>query len=126
MRPKKNILYICANDRTLSWRSYGLMLRGYRVIKANDIEQLPVFAEFDLVLIEMQYISASNDLAKIVQGVAPDVPILIIGKTHRTPAYLAVPFIPDDAPPVELFSVVRTMITRKRGPKKRPAVEVGA
>ena len=123
MRPRKSILYICPYDVRLSVRSFLLDNKGYRVVKCSRIEMAEDLLRMgtDLVLIELAYLSASNDLARILQRVNPEAPIALIGASGGviTKDFVA-QYLPDDAPAAEVLALVKVLCTRKRGPKPRP------
>jgi two-component system response regulator CpxR len=136
MRPKKVILCIDDNDQVLSVRKFVLETRGYRVLTANTAEQAIALYEdgkVDLVIADLVMPHCNgNDLIQRLKEIAPWVPaVLLSGTTRQFDATShADAFLPKGAcTPQELLERVRTLLVRKRGPKKyhhgQPAVSGG-
>jgi len=126
MRPKKVILCIDDNEQSLSIRKFMLETRGYRVLSApSGREALDLFQQAgsvdlvitDLVMPEMD----GAEVIRVLKELAPEVPmILISGKVKMyekgTRADL---FLPKGTyPAAELLDKIRTLLVKKRGPKK--------
>ena len=125
MRPKKIILCIDDNEHELSVTKFMLHINGYKVIGAlNAQEAIAVIAAtpVDLVLADqfMPNTSGSQVVARLKQ-IAPHVPMILLGdpqkmggEIHAADALLA----KRNCSPQELLERIRTMSTRKRGPRK--------
>jgi two-component system response regulator CpxR len=125
MRPKKVILCIDDNDQVLSVRKFVLETRGYRVLTANTAEQAIALyddGKVDLVIADLVMPHCNgNDLIQRLKEIAPWVPaVLLSGSTKQfDSASRADAFLPKGASsPQELLERVRTLLVRKRGPKK--------
>ena len=125
MRPKKVILCVDDNDQVLSVRKFVLETRGYRVLTANTAEQAIALyddGKVDLVIADLVMPQCNgNDLIHRLKEIAPWVPAVLLSGTTRQfdSASHADAFLPKGAcTPQELLERVRTLLVRKRGPRK--------
>lgn len=125
MRPKKVILCIDDNDQVLSVRKFVLETRGYRVLTANTAEQAIALyddGKVDLVIADLVMPQCNgNELIQRLKEIAPWVPAVLLSGTtrHFDAASHADAFLPKGAcTPQELLERVRTLLVRKRGPRK--------
>lgn len=125
MRPKRVILYVHWSEISLSLGSFILETRGYRIIRATtQIEAIEQFRRGpDAVIIELFTLPITNYLARQLRGINPEVPIVLIGKARvKAEAEGCVaPYLGQTVKVVEVLEHLRIVLTRKRGPKKRPA-----
>ena len=124
MRPKRTILCVDDNEQSLSIRKVMLETRGYRVVtctSGRDAVQVFKNGGIDLVLSDL--VMPDFDGAKLVQAVkevSPEIPaILFSGKIRVYEDTRADVFLPKGMyAPVELLDRIRTLLVKKRGPKK--------
>ena len=124
MRPKRTILCVDDNEQSLSIRKVMLETRGYRVVtctSGRDAVQVFKNGGIDLVLSDL--VMPDFDGAKLVQAVkevSPETPaILFSGKIRVYEDTRADVFLPKGMyAPVELLDRIRTLLVKKRGPKK--------
>jgi CheY-like chemotaxis protein len=125
MKPKRTILCVDDNEQSLSIRKLILETRGYRVIACSDAAQaLDTFRReaVDLVLSDLVMPNMDGtELIQAVKAISPHTPaILFSGKIkiyeRETQADL---FLPKGMyAPAELLERIRTLLIRKRGPKR--------
>jgi CheY-like chemotaxis protein len=125
MRPKKIILCVDHNENELSVLKFMLGIHGYRVVSATSgQEAIGIFAEtqVDLVLADtnMPLMSGSQLVTRLKQ-MSGHVPMILLGdpqkmtgEVHHADLLLA----KRNCPPTELLDRVKTMCSRKRGPRK--------
>jgi two-component system, OmpR family, response regulator CpxR len=138
MRPKKIILCVDDNEQDLSVTKFMLVTHGYKVISATSAQDaIAVFADtpVDLVLADhsMPQMSGSQLVERLKQ-MAPHVPMILLGdpqkmngEVHSADLLLT----KKSCSPIDLLERVKTMSTRKRGPRKgsvrlAPGVELAA
>ena len=128
MRPKKVILLVDGNEQALSVRKFMLETRGYRVAEAQSASAaLDRFAQggIDLVLSDLQLPGMDgNEMVRRMKADSPETPTLLVSATVREfdRAAAAAAFLPKGAAtPNELMDRVRTLLVRKRGPKRTHA-----
>lgn len=125
MKPKKTILCVDDNDQSLSIRKVMLETRGYRVVTAlNGREALKTFQAGGIDLVLTDLIMPELDgttLVEQVKDISPETPVILFSGKVRvyerdTRADL---FLPKGMyAPIELLERIRTLLVRKRGPKK--------
>jgi CheY-like chemotaxis protein len=128
MRPKKVILCVDDNEQTLSVRTFLLETRGYRVLNASTSQQALEILEntaagtLDLLIADLLLPGMDgNELVRRAKAMHPLLPTLIVSGTVQSleRALAADAFLPKGASsPVELLERIRTLVARKRGPKK--------
>jgi two-component system, OmpR family, response regulator CpxR len=129
MRPKKIILCVDDNEQTLSIRKFLLETRGYRVLSATSgheaLEILEEHAQGELSLLLCDLLMPQMDGAELIRRareMQPGLPTLMVSGTvvAQDRGSVADVFLPKGASsPVELLERVRTLVARKRGPKKQ-------
>ncbi len=125
MKPKRTILCVDDDERSLSIRKVMLETRGYRVLICSDPHQAIALVQggsIDLVLADLMMPAMSG--AKMIdemKAVSPETPAILFSgavkfcaeETH------ADVFLPKGTcAPVELLERIRVMLIRKRGPKR--------
>ncbi len=125
MRPRKVILLVDGNEQAISVRKFMLETRGYRVVTAmNANEAMERFAQggIDLVLSDLLLPGMDgNEMVRRMKFESPDVPALLVSGTVKefSRADAADAFLPKGAAnAVEMIERIRTLLVRKRGPKK--------
>jgi len=128
MKPKRTILCVDDNEQTLSIRKVFLETRGYRVLACSSGEEaLERFRKGGVDLVLTDLVMPGLDGTKLVRAVkelSPQTPaILISGKVriydHDSKADV---FLPKGMyAPAELLERIRTLLVRKRGPKRATA-----
>ncbi len=128
MRPKKIILCVDDSEQTLAIRKFLLQTRGYRVLTATSgpeaLEILEEYAPGDLSLLLCDLLMPQMDGVELVRRareLQPGLPTLMISGTVTAfdRGAGADVFLPKGAcSPSELLERVRTLVARKRGPKK--------
>jgi PleD family two-component response regulator len=112
MRQRKVVLLAKKNEAQASMLKFMLETRGpFRVITASTEETaLKVFdaCRIDLALLEF------SAIAEAIRQRDVDTPIVFLGGAEH-------PFLPHNAAPAEVLSIVRLHTARKRGPKKLKA-----
>ena len=125
MRPKRTILCVDDNEQSLSIRKIMLETRGYRVVTCTTgREALQIFKNggIDLVLSDLVMPDFSGDkLVAAIKDVSPDTPAILFSgkiKVYEKDTRADV-FLPKGMyAPVELLERIRTLVVKKRGPKK--------
>jgi CheY-like chemotaxis protein len=125
MKPKRTILCVDDDERSLSIRKIMLETRGYRVLTSCDPDQAIALVQggnVDLVLADLMMPKMSG--AKMIdemKAISPQTPAILFSgvvkycaeETH------ADVFLPKGTyAPVELLERIRIMLVRKRGPKR--------
>ncbi len=125
MRPKKVILLVDGNEQALSVRKFMLETRGYRVLEAQSASAaLDRFAQggVDLVLSDLLLPGMDgNEMVRRIKAESPETPALLVSATVREfeRAAAADAFLPKGAAtPNEFRDRGRTLLVRKRGPKR--------
>ncbi len=125
MRPKKVILLVDGNEQALSVRKFMLETRGYRVVEAGSAtDALERFSGggIDLVLSDLLLPGMDgNEMVRRGKADSPETPALLVSATVKEfeRAAAADAFLPKGAAtPNELMDRVRTLLVRKRGPKR--------
>ena len=125
MKPKRTILCVDDDERSLSIRKVMLETRGYRVITCPD----PVHAlelvrggGIDLIIADLMMPRMTGaELIAQTKQIAPDLPaILFSGSvTQYAEQSLADVWLPKGSfAPAELLERVRIALIRRRGPKR--------
>jgi len=125
MRPKRTILCVDDNEQSLSIRKIMLETRGYRVVACtNGREALQIFKNggVDLVLSDLVMPDLPGDkLVAAMKDLSPETPAILFSgkiKVYEKDTRADV-FLPKGMyAPVELLERIRTMVVKKRGPKK--------
>jgi two-component system, OmpR family, response regulator CpxR len=125
MRPKKVILCVDPSELDLSVTSFMLTTKGYRVYSAvNSQQAVAVFAEtaVDLVLADhtMPQLDASKLLRRLKQ-MGPHVPMILLCDPQKMGSEIPVAdalLTKRSCTTAELLERIKTMCTRKRGPRK--------
>lgn len=125
MRPKRTILCVDDNEQSLSIRKIMLETRGYRVVACTTgREALEVFRNggIDLVLSDLVMPDFAGDkLVAAIKDASPDTPAILFSgkiKVYEKDTRADV-FLPKGMyAPVELLERIRTLVIKKRGPKK--------
>jgi len=125
MKPKRTILCVDDNEQVLSIRKVILETRGYRVLACNNGEEaLERFrgGGVDLVLTDLYMPGLDGGkLIEEIKTISPHTPaILISGKIRMYDRDTrADVFLPKGMQvPSELLERIRTLLVRKRGPKR--------
>ncbi len=125
MRPRKVILLVDGNEQALSVRKFMLETRGYRVVEAMSASAaLERFGDggIDLVVADLLLPGMDgNEMVRRMKADAPDTPALLVSSTVRDfgRAEAADAFLPKGAAtPGEMMERIRTLMVRKRGPKR--------
>ena len=128
MRPKRTILCVDDNEQSLSIRKIMLETRGYRVVACTTgREALEIFKKggIDLVLSDLIMPDFSGDkLVAAIKDTSPETPAILFSgkiKVYEKDTRADV-FLPKGMyAPVELLERIRTLVIKKRGPKKSVA-----
>ncbi len=125
MKPKRTILCVDDDERSLSVRKVMLETRGYRVITCSDpqcaIERMKL-GGIDLVLTDLMMPKLSG--AKLIdelKAISPGTPALLFSGCVNccNEETLADGWLPKGQfAPMELLERIRVMLIRKRGPKR--------
>lgn len=128
MKPKRTILCVDDDERSLSIRKVMLETRGYRVLTCADPDcalEIMKSGGVDLVLAELMMPKRSG--AKLIdqlKAISPHTPALLFsGSVNRcAEEHLADGWMPKgEFAPVELLERIRLLLVRKRGPKRYAA-----
>jgi CheY-like chemotaxis protein len=125
MKPKRTILCVDDDERSLSIRKLMLQTRGYRVLTCFDPEHALERIRgggIDLLIADLMMPKMSGaELIARAKEIAPDLPaILFSGSVNYCAAQSeADVWLPKGSfAPVELLERVRIALIRKRGPKR--------
>ncbi|MGC2109519.1 MAG: response regulator [Candidatus Korobacteraceae bacterium] len=125
MKPKRTILCVDDDERSLSIRKVILETRGYRVLTCSDPERaLEIMSGggVDLVLTDLMMPKLSG--AKLIdqlKAISPQTPALLFSASVNCclEDCLADGWLPKgEFAPMELLERIRVMLIRKRGPKR--------
>ena len=125
MKPKRTILCVDDDERSLSVRKVLLETRGYRVLACSDPEcaiELMKRGGIDLVLSDLMMPKLSG--AKLIdqlKAISPGTPALLFSGCVSCCAeeHLADVWLPKgEIAPMELLERIRVLLIRKRGPKR--------
>ena len=129
MKPKRTILCVDDDERSLSVRKVLLQTRGYRVLTCSDPERAIETMKgggIDLVLSDLMM--PKLDGARLIEqlkSISPETPALLFsGCVSCCPEeHLADAWIPKgELAPMELLERIRVLLIRKRGPKRTISV----
>ena len=124
MKPKRTILCVDDDERSLSIRKIILETRGYRVLACSDPEialDLMRAGGVDLILADLMMPKKSG--AKLVdelKAISPQTPAILFSGVVKSclEETRADVFLPKGThAPAELLERIRLMLIRKRGPK---------
>jgi two-component system response regulator CpxR len=125
MKPKRTILCVDDDERSLSIRKVLLQTRGYRVVTSTDPQhalQLVRNGGIDLVLADlMMPILSGAKLIDQIKAISPHTPALLFSGSVNCCAEdtLADGWLPKgEFAPLELLERIRVLLVRKRGPKR--------
>jgi CheY-like chemotaxis protein len=129
MRPKKTVLVVDEDEKELSLRRFLLETRGYCVVSATSgrealgLIQTMLPGTLDLLLCDLMVPDMeANEIVRRAKKLYPDLRTMITSRTVQSSdrALLAEVFLPKAANlPAEVLERVRTLVARKRGPKKK-------
>jgi two-component system response regulator CpxR len=126
MRPRKTILVVNANEDELGVQQYMLQVRGYRVMVAHDAAAALALAALGVDLVLGFADGMLKDWKELAEGMKrdqPNLPILLVTKLDS--AYMrgalapAADTVEVRTNAMDLVERVRTVIARKRGPRKK-------
>jgi len=125
MKPKRTILCVDDDERSLSIRKVMLQTRGYRVLTCTDPEcavEMMKRGGIDLVLADLMMPKLSGArLIDRLKAISPDTPALLFSGSVNccTEESLADGWLPKgEFAPMELLERIRVLLIRKRGPKR--------
>ena len=125
MKPKRTILCIDDDERSLSVRKVLLETRGYRVLTCSDPDcaiEIMQHGGIDLVLSDLMMPKLNG--AKLIdrlKAISPATPALLFSGSVSccTEEHLADAWLPKgEFAPMELLERIRVLLIRKRGPKR--------
>ena len=125
MKPKRTILCVDDDERSLSIRKVLLETRGYRVITCSDPEcavEVMKLGGIDLVITDLMMPKLNGArLIDRLKAISPETPALLFsgsvsccGEDHVADAWLP----KGEFAPMELLERIRVLLIRKRGPKR--------
>jgi len=128
MKPKRTILCVDDDERSLSIRKIMLETRGYRVLTCSDPEcavEIMRTGGVDLVLTDLMMPKLNGvQLIDKLKSISPETPALLFSgsanycnEEHRADAWLP----KGEFAPMELLERIRVLLIRKRGPKRAMA-----
>jgi two-component system, OmpR family, response regulator CpxR len=141
MRPKKVILCVDHNELELSVTTFMLTTKGYRVHSAvNGQQAVAVFAETPVDLVLADHTGSQLDgsqLLRRLKQMGPHVPMILLCDPQQMGSEIPVAdalLTKRSCTTAELLERIKTMCTRKRGPRKggsamprhEPEVELAA
>jgi two-component system response regulator CpxR len=125
MKPKRTILCVDDDERSLSIRKVLLETRGYRVLTCSDPEcavEVMKRGGIDLVLADLMMPKLNGaKLIDLLKAIAPETPALLFSGsvTCCSEEHLADVWLPKgEFAPMELLERIRVLLIRKRGPKR--------
>lgn len=125
MKPKRTILCVDDNEQLLSIRKVMLETRGYRVLAFSDAQQaLQRFSQggIDLVLTDLMMPGIDGSkLIEAVKDLSPETPTILISgkaKIYEHDSAADVFLAKGMYVPADLLERVRSLLVRKRGPKR--------
>ena len=124
MKPKRTILCVDEDERSLSIRKVMLETRGYRVVTCSEAERavdLMRAGGIDLVLADLMMLQlGSAKLIDQLKAISPSTPAIVFsGASSNCPDdILADVFLSKaNCSAVQLLDHIRMALVRKRGPK---------
>lgn len=125
MKPKRTILCVDDDERSLSIRKVMLETRGYRVLTCSDPEDAVgyvVAGGVDLVMADLMMPKLNGArLIDQLKEISPQTPAILFSGvvSYCADDHKADCFLPKGSyAPVELLEKIRVMLVRKRGPKR--------
>ena len=125
MKPKRTILCVDDDERSLSIRKVMLETRGYRVLTCTDPDcavEMMKRGGIDLVLADLMMPKLSGArLIDRLKAISPETPALLFSGSGNccTEESLADGWLPKgEFAPMELLERMRVLLIRKRGPKR--------
>ena len=125
MKPKRTILCVDDDERSLSIRKVTLETRGYRVVTCSDPEQALELVRnggIDLIIADLMMPKMTGaELIAHAKQIAPNLPTILFSGavSHYAEHNPADVWLPKGTfAPVELLERVRIALIRKRGPKR--------
>jgi|SRR6185312_11400078 len=125
MKPKRTILCVDDDERSLSIRKVTLETRGYRVVTCADAEKaLEIVRDggIDLLIADLMMPKMTGaELIAQAKQIAPQLPTILFSGavSHYTEQNHADVWLPKGTfAPAELLERVRIALIRKRGPKR--------
>jgi len=125
MKPKRTILCVDDDERSLSIRKVMLETRGYRVLTCTDPDcavEMMKRGGIDLVLADLMMPKLSGArLIDRLKAISPETPALLFSGSVNccTEESLADGWLPKgEFAPMELLERMRVLLIRKRGPKR--------
>src|SRR5664279_3795420 len=125
MKPKRTILCVDDDERSLSIRKVMLETRGYRVLTCTDPDraiEIMRLGGIDLVLADLMMPKLNGArLIDQLKAISPDTPALLFSGsvTCCSEDNLADAWLPKgEFAPMELLERIRILLIRKRGPKR--------
>jgi DNA-binding response OmpR family regulator len=125
MKPKRTILCVDDDERSLSIRKVMLETRGYRVLTCTDPDcavEMMKLGGIDLVLADLMMPKLSGArLIDRLKAISPETPALLFSGSVNccTEESLADGWLPKgEFAPMELLERIRVLLIRKRGPKR--------
>ncbi len=129
MKPKRTILCVDDDERSLSIRKVLLETRGYRVLTCSDPDSALAAMKaggIDLVLSDLMMPKLSGaELIAQLKAISPETPALLFSGcvTSLADVHLADVWLPKgEFAPMELLERIRVLLIRKRGPKRAPSL----
>jgi CheY-like chemotaxis protein len=124
MKPKRTILCVDEDERSLSIRKVMLETRGYRVVVCSDAGravELMKAGGIDLVLADLMMLKlGSAKLIDQLKAISPSTPAIVFSgaSSHCPDEILADVFLSKgNCSCVQLLDHIRMALVRKRGPK---------
>jgi len=125
MKPKRTILCVDDDERSLSIRKVLLETRGYRVLTCSDPQcamEIMKSGGIDLVLTDLMMPKLNGaKLIEELKTISPETPALLFSgsvnccvEDHMADAWLP----KGEFAPMELLERIRVLLVRKRGPKR--------
>jgi two-component system, OmpR family, response regulator CpxR len=125
MKPKRTILCVDDDERSLSIRKVLLETRGYRVILCSDPEcavEMMKRGGIDLVITDLMMPKLNGArLIDRLKVISPDTPTLLFSGSVAccSEEHVADAWLPKgEFAPMELLERIRVLLIRKRGPKR--------
>jgi DNA-binding response OmpR family regulator len=125
MRPKKTILTIGDNPACERVLGFALWARGYRVVSVHPESEHTILngqLSVDLIICSAdiggwQGVRMADELL-----ILSAVPVILTSRVHKDciPESLASAWLGSKSSMAELLATVRLLMSRKRGPKKKP------
>jgi DNA-binding response OmpR family regulator len=128
MRPKKVILLVDSNEKTMSYRRFVLENWGYRVLSASSVDEAiqtleqPDGGRIELLVARLVMTAGSgNRLVYLAKGIRPEIRTLLFEDraVDIAESLLADAWLPKGCSSgAEFKERVHLLLLRKRGPKK--------